>query len=86
MTLVNLVIAVTGVIAATAAIIALIYSQRANTTAKAALQQEVLAKLMFEYRTAEMLVAVRALWEFQRKNPDNIADTYGTCEGHFPYF
>lgn len=37
---------------------------------------QVLKDILMEYRSAEMLIAIRNLWEFYREDPQNFADNY----------
>jgi hypothetical protein len=46
----------------------------------------VLVSILMEYRSAEMLLAVRTLWDFYRANPDTFVEVYEsrTNEGVAP--
>jgi hypothetical protein len=51
-------------------------ARAANQIAEASLRFQVLLPALFEYRSAEMLVAIRSLWGFAREHPDDIAEAY----------
>ena len=51
-------------------------ARAAEKLAEAALRFQVLLPALLEYRTAEMLVAIRSLWHFARANPTNLQDAY----------
>jgi hypothetical protein len=48
----------------------------AQRTSEAALLHQVLVDVLFEYRSAEMLNAVRSLWDFRRKHKENFVAEY----------
>ena len=48
----------------------------ANQIAEASLRFQVLLPALFEYRSAEMLVAIRSLWAFAREHPSNVGEAY----------
>jgi hypothetical protein len=48
----------------------------AQRTSEAALLHQVLVDVLFEYRSAEMLNAVRSLWEFWRKHQTDLPTAY----------
>jgi hypothetical protein len=43
---------------------------------EAARIHQVLVNILMEYRSAEMLLAVRTLWDFYRANPNSFVDVY----------
>lgn len=51
-------------------------AESANRTAESARIYQVLADVLMEYRSAEMLHGVRALWDFYRKHMDDLVDAY----------
>jgi hypothetical protein len=51
-------------------------SKAANRTAEASLRYQVLLPALFEYRSAEMLVAIRSLWDFVREHPNDVAEAF----------
>ena len=51
-------------------------ARAASKIAEAALRFQVLMPALLEYRSAEMLVAIRALWDFARAHPNDIAEAY----------
>jgi hypothetical protein len=51
-------------------------SRAASQIAEASLRFQVLLPALFEYRSAEMLVAIRALWEFARAHPNDLAGAF----------
>ena len=51
-------------------------AESANRTAESARLYQVLADVLMEYRSAEMLHGVRALWDFYRKHTDDLVDAY----------
>jgi hypothetical protein len=70
-------------ISTSAAVVALVQSKRAgekaraaNRVAEAAVRFQVLLPALFEYRSADMFIAVRALWDFWRAHPSNIKQAY----------
>jgi hypothetical protein len=55
---------------------ALARSTKANETAQSALRFQVLWPALTEYRSPEMLVAIRTLWEFFRDHPTDLAEAF----------
>ena len=53
-------------------------ARAASQIAEAALRFQVLLPVLFEYRSAEMLVAIRSLWDFSRAHPNDISEAYRT--------
>jgi hypothetical protein len=51
-------------------------AKAANKTAEQALQYQVLIPMLVEYKSAEMLMAVRTLWAFARKNPGRVKEAF----------
>ena len=51
-------------------------ARAANQIAEASLRFQVLLPALFEYRSVEMLVAIRSLWDFAREHPNDIAEAY----------
>jgi len=51
-------------------------SRTASQIAEASLRFQVLLPALFEYRSAEMLVAIRALWDFARAHPNELAEAF----------
>ena len=51
-------------------------AESANRIAESARIYQVLADVLMEYRSAEMLHGVRALWDFYRKHTDDLVDAY----------
>jgi hypothetical protein len=70
-------------ISTVAAIVAIIYARRtvsmaraANQIAQGSYRFQVLLPALSEYRSAEMLMAVRSLWNFSRNHPTDIEEAY----------
>ncbi len=53
----------------------------ANQIAEASLRFQVLLPALFDYRSAEMLIAIRSLWAFAREHSNNVGEAYKSqCE------
>ncbi len=51
-------------------------ARTANQIAEASLRFQVLLPALFEYRSAEMLVAIRSLWDFASEHPNEIGESF----------
>ena len=51
-------------------------ARAAGQIAEASLRFQVLLPALFEYRSAEMLVAIRSLWDFARAHQNDVAEAY----------
>ncbi len=46
-----------------------LYARYAWSTSRIAMAQQALMSILLEYRSAEMMDAVKTLWDFRRDNP-----------------
>jgi hypothetical protein len=51
-------------------------SREALRSAEKARIHQVLVDVLFEYRSAEMLIAIRTLWSFYNENKENLGEAY----------
>jgi len=82
---VELVTFTVSILSLLAAVGSAVYAGRSNAVAQAALrtsevalQYQVLLPTLFEYRTADMLMAIRSLWSFAREHPSDLEVAFAT--------